>query len=72
MNKDALIAKQQLEIEDYKETANSNRIIRGDLREHFIGIGQPLNDNRLKFNKEQMLWTAQAMELINNIYIPKA
>lgn len=72
MNKDALIAKQQLEIEDYKDTANSNRIIRGDLRGHFIGIGAPLNDNRLKFNKEQMLWAAQAMELINNIYIPKA
>ena len=72
MNKDALIAKQQLEIEEYKATAASNRIIRGDLRGHFIAIGQPLNDNRLKFNKAQMIWAVEALELINNIYIPKA
>lgn len=51
-----LITKQQLEIEHYKKNESANKKILHDIHNKFIGIGQPLNDNILQFNKAQMKW----------------
>lgn len=53
MNKDQLIAKQQLEIEDLKEKL-TNAINNAKLiSQQMYNVWWPLNDNRLQFNLEQ-------------------
>ena len=52
IDKDELIGKQQLEIEDYKMITKHNREVRDKLKMKFYAIGQPLNDNVLQFNKK--------------------
>lgn len=64
MTKDELIAKQQLEIEEMKSVFEANKQVISDLHFKIHGIGQPLNDNCLKFNKEQLLWVSQVLELV--------
>ena len=58
MTKDELISKQQLE---------SNREVLDDLRGMFYSIGQPLNDNKLKFNRHQLKWCLQVYSLIETL-----
>lgn len=67
MSKDELIVKQQLQIEELSQALKDNKQIKRDLRGQFIAMGQPLNDNLLGFNKEQLWWCFQTFDLIDNI-----
>lgn len=67
MTKDELIVKQQLQIEEYKEMLQENTEIIHDLKMRFYAIGQPLNDNILSFNKDQLLWCAKTVDLIERL-----
>ena len=67
MTKDELIAKQQLEIEDYKAQLIENTKIGREIKGKFYNIGAPLNDNILQFNKDQMKWCFQVMELVEQL-----
>ena len=67
MTKDELVTKQQLKIEDFKEKTEHNEDVLKTLNHRFIGIGQPLNDNLLNFNKEQLAWVFQIKELVDSI-----
>ena len=68
MNKYELISKQQLEIENYKKQITKNKEIINKLHPLFYGTGQPLNDNRLKLNNEQLSWVLSVYNLIDQIY----
>jgi hypothetical protein len=67
MTKDELIAKQQLEIEDYKAQLIENTKIGREIKGKFYNIGAPLNDNILQFNKDQMKWCFQVVELVERL-----
>jgi hypothetical protein len=67
MTKDELITKQQLEIEGYKIAIAENYKLKTDLLMRFYAIGQPLNDNKLQFNKPQMMWCFKTVELVESI-----
>lgn len=67
MTKDELIAKQQLQIEEYKQMLEENSELIKDLKMMFFAIGQPLNDNVLMFNKEQLLWCFKTVELVESL-----
>lgn len=67
MSKDELIAKQQLEIEEFKRLAKENADIIRSLKMRFYAIGQPLNDNSLQFNREQLKWCLKTFELIEDL-----
>jgi hypothetical protein len=67
MTKDELIAKQQLEIEDYKAQLIENTKIGREIKGMFYNIGAPLNDNILQFNKDQMKWCFQVVELVEQL-----
>jgi hypothetical protein len=67
MTKDELIAKQQLEIEDYKAQLIENTKIGREIKGKFYNIGAPLNDNILQFNKDQMKWCFQVVELVEQL-----
>lgn len=66
MTKDELITKQQLKIEELETLINQHKKTRDDLLMRFYAIGQPLNDNKLQFNKEQLLWCLKTVELIES------
>jgi hypothetical protein len=67
MTEDELIAKQQLEIENQKAIIANNEALKNELIGRFFNIGQPLNDNVLKFDKGQMIWCFTVVELIQLI-----
>ncbi len=67
MNKDSLIAKQQLEIETQREIFEENRELILKIRMKFIAIGAPLNDNILQFNHKQLQWVARVLDLIEQL-----
>lgn len=67
MTKEELITKQQLEIEEYKIAAKENNETIKELKGQFIGIGQPLNDNVLRFNGYQLQWCYRVLELIESL-----
>lgn len=67
MTKDELITKQQLQLEEYKIAMKENAKLKHDLTMRFVAIGQPLNDNRLQFNKDQQKWCFGVLELIESI-----
>jgi len=67
MTKDELITKQQLEIEEYKQKLIENTKLKKDLEMRFYAIGQPLNDNCLMFNKEQLKWCFKTVELVESL-----
>ena len=67
MSEHELIAKQQLEIEDYKVRLKANKQISKDLHNKFYAIGAPLNDNLLRFNREQLAWCFELHELTQQI-----
>ena len=69
MTKDELISKQQLEIEEMKSILESNKSIISDLHFKIHRIGQPLNDNCLNFNKDQMLWVSKILDLVEQLNI---
>jgi SMC interacting uncharacterized protein involved in chromosome segregation len=67
MTKDELIAKQQLQIEEYKKMLKENTELKRDLEMMFYAIGQPLNDNILQFNKEQQKWCFRVVSLVEQL-----
>jgi hypothetical protein len=67
MTKDELITKQQLEIEEYKQKLIENVEIKKKLEMRFYAMGQPLNDNCLQFNKEQLKWCLKTVELVEDL-----
>lgn len=54
MDKDKLIAKQQLEIEELKEENNYNKDSLERIHSILYATGGPLNDNILGYSKEQL------------------
>jgi len=54
MNKDSLIAKQALEIEQYKAKAEEVEVVRYDIHRLLHDIGAPLNGSRLKYTEGQL------------------
>ena len=69
MTKDELITKQQLQIEEYKHIFEENSKIIKSLNGMFYNIGQPLNDNVLRFNKDQQKWCFGVIDLIEQMNI---
>jgi len=67
MTQEELIVKQQLEIENLKATLKSNNEIVKRVKGNMVAIGQPLNDNLLKFNKAQLTWAMDIYDLLNQI-----
>jgi hypothetical protein len=67
MSKDELIAKQQLQIEEYKQMLEENSGLIKDLKMRFYAIGQPLNDNVLMFNKKQLSWCFETFDLVEQL-----
>lgn len=67
MTKDELIAKQQLEIESQKSIIESNRELANDIKMMFVAIGQPLNDNVLMFNRDQLKWCQRVYDKIEEL-----
>jgi len=69
MTVEELVTKQQLEIEEYKSILENNEVIINDLHSLIHGIGQPLNDNCLEFNKQQMKWCFDVLELVDSLNV---
>lgn len=67
MNKNKLITKQQLKIQKLKKIKSKNAILIKKIEGHFIAVGQPLNDNVLKFNPKQLQWAQNVYDLIKEI-----
>ena len=67
MTKDELISKQQLLLEEMSQVKIRNKEIIKTLSYRFRGIGQPLNDNLLKMNKDQLRWVFEVEDLIREI-----
>jgi hypothetical protein len=67
MTKDELIAKQQLQIEEYKEILKLNKELKRKIEGKLFNIGQPLNDNVLQMNKDQKKWCFGVVELVEQL-----
>jgi len=67
MTKDELIVKQQLKLEKYKEMLEENKKLKSKIVRKFYACGQPLNDNVLQMNKEQMKWCFEVMDLVEDL-----
>jgi len=70
MTKDELIAKQQLQIEEYKQMLEENSEISEIIKSltgKFYNIGEPLNDNVLQFNKDQQKWCFRVVALVEQL-----
>lgn len=67
MTKDELIAKQQLQIEEYKEKLKENKELIEQIIGKFYNIGQPLNDNILQMNKDQLKWCFGVVGLVEQL-----
>ena len=63
MTKEELITNQQLQIEEYKKLMSENKELHYQIIGKFYNIGQPLNDNVLQMNKQQMAWCFEVVEL---------
>ena len=53
MTLEQLIVQQALEIANLKEKLGEFKKASADIKMHMVGIGGPLNDNNLKYSKEQ-------------------
>lgn len=67
VNKDQLIAKQQLKIEEYEEILKKNAEVKEALISCFYSIGEPFDDNSWTFNSDQKIWSHNVVELIKEI-----
>jgi len=67
MTKEELITKQQLEIEQYQIAIEENKKLLKKIKLNFIAIGMPLNDNLLQFDKKQIKWCLETLEMIEQI-----
>lgn len=67
MDKDKIIAKQQMEIEHYKYQQRLNHSLKRNLSMKFYAIGAPLNDNILNMNNDQLKWCFSVNKLIEEL-----
>ena len=67
MTLEELVAKQQLRIEELEIMLKGNRATKLQLINKVYGIGQPLNDNVLGFNDQQMRWCQSIAALAEEI-----
>jgi len=67
MTKDELIAKQQLQIEEYKKMLKENKELRKQIIGKFYNMGQPLYDNILQMNKDQLKWCFEVVGLVEQL-----
>ena len=67
MTQEELICKQQIALEELTLLLAVNKQTVKALKSKFYSIGQPLNDNILQFNKEQLKWVFSVEQLINTI-----
>jgi hypothetical protein len=51
----------------YKQMLEENSQLIKDLKMRFYTIGQPLNDNVLMLNKEQLLWCSITVDLVEQL-----
>lgn len=65
MTESELIAKQQLEIEELKLEVADYKKARKKVFNIIYGIGGPLNDNKLKYDKYQMTDFFKIKEILN-------
>jgi len=66
-NRDELIGKQQLQIQEYKKLLIENSDIIKSLTGKFYNIGGPLNDNVLRFDKPQQKFCFEVVALIEQL-----
>lgn len=64
-----LIAKQALRIEKQDRGKQENTKIVEDIKHEFYGIGKPLNDNKLKFNEDQIRWALRIIYHLEKLNI---
>jgi len=64
----SLIGNQQLKIAEYEGYFKINEKTIEQLLNKFFNVGGPLNDNKLKFNEEQLKYILSIKELVDNIY----
>lgn len=67
MTKDELITQQQLEIEDLKIAAAKVAKIKRSLNGLLYNIGNPMNDNIMKMNMEQLGWCCRVEYLVKQL-----
>ena len=67
MTKDELITKQQLQIEEYEGMLKVNKELKSQIIGKFYNIGQPLNDNVLQMNEDQMRWCFEVVHLVEHL-----
>ncbi|MFA5403310.1 MAG: hypothetical protein WC358_00075 [Ignavibacteria bacterium] len=67
MEKNKLIVKLFIKAKKQKKEIKRIRKLKDDIKRDFIAVGQPLNDNMLKFNKEQTQWCANVFQKIEGI-----
>lgn len=67
MDEHEMIARQQFEIENLKEQLEAHREVIRNLKGYLYGIGQPMNDNILQFNKRQLQWCLLVVNEIDKL-----
>jgi hypothetical protein len=67
MTKDELIAKQQLEIEEFKEWFKENGETLSDVCGMLYNVGAPLNGNKLGMSREQLNFLVELNGLITSM-----
>lgn len=67
MTEAELIARQQLDLENCKQLAESNLEIKRQIIGKFYNIGQPLNDNILQLNPKQQKWAWDVVKLVEQL-----
>jgi len=67
MTKEELITKQQLEIEQYQIAIEENKKLLKKIKLNFVAMGMPLNDNLLQFDKKQIKWCVETLEMVEQI-----
>lgn len=64
MNKNDLIIKQQIEIEELKSSLQEYEDVLKGVSGMLFSVGAPLNDNILNFNKEQRAFLHRIAQMI--------
>jgi len=67
MTKEELIINQALDLASSKQAHERNEETIKTLRSRFTSIGQPLNDNILDFNNNQLYWCQEVLDLIDEL-----
>ena len=67
MTKEELITKQCLQIEDMRSIILDCETKINEVRNMFVSVGSPLNDNILKMNREQLIWCQEVLNKLLEI-----